>query len=57
MGSAKGCGGFYLDDLSVEACLPLDKVGDLELTKTLQAKFKQVSTRVPSVGKAVLRFH
>lgn len=48
---------YLTGEISVEACLPLDKVGDLELTKTLQAKFKQVSTRVPSVGKAVLRFH
>jgi cation diffusion facilitator family transporter len=48
---------YLTGEISVEACMPLDKVGDLELTKELQAKFTQASTRIPSVGKAVLRFH
>ncbi len=48
---------YLTGEILVEACMPLDKVADLELTKELQAKFTEASTRIPSVGQAVLRFH
>ena len=48
---------YLTGEIAVEACMPLDKVADLELTKELQAKFTRASIRIPSVGKAVLRFH
>ena len=48
---------YLTGEISVEACMPLEKVGDLELTKELQARFHEASMQVPSVGKAVLRFH
>jgi cation diffusion facilitator family transporter len=44
-------------EILVEASMPLDKAGDLELTKELQSRFTRVSTRVPAVGRAILRFH
>jgi len=48
---------YLTGEIVVEACMPLDKVGDLELTKELQSRFSQVSARVPAVGRAMLRFH
>ena len=48
---------YLAGEITVEACMALDKVPDLELTKDLQTKFSQASTRVPSVGTAILRFH
>ena len=48
---------YLTGEISVEASMPLDKVGDLELTKELQARFSRISTNIPSVGKAVLKFH
>ena len=48
---------YLTGEISVEASMPLDKVADLELTKELQARFTTASTRLPSVGKAILRFH
>ncbi|UCB54107.1 MAG: cation transporter [Thiotrichales bacterium] len=48
---------YLTGEISVEACMPLEKVADLELTKDLQTRFSQVSTRIPSVGRAILRFH
>ncbi len=48
---------YLTGEISVEACMPLENVADLELTKELQARFTEVSTRIPAVGKAILRFH
>ena len=48
---------YLTGEISVEASMPLDKVGDLESTKALQARFSRLSTNIPSVGKAVLKFH
>ena len=48
---------YLTGEISVEACMPLEKVGDLELTKELQSRFHEASIQVPSVGKAILRFH
>ena len=48
---------YLTGEIVVEACMPLDKVGDLELTKELQSRFSQISARVPAVGRAMLRFH
>ena len=48
---------YLTGEISVEASMPLDKVGDLESTKELQARFSRISTNIPSVGKAVLKFH
>jgi cation diffusion facilitator family transporter len=56
----------YIDDItlhylkgeiSVEASMPLEQVGDLELTKELQTQFSRACTKVPSIGRAILRFH
>jgi cation diffusion facilitator family transporter len=56
----------YIDDItlhylkgeiSVEASMPLEQVGDLELTKELQSRFSRACTKVPSIGRAILRFH
>jgi len=43
--------------ISVEASMPLEKVGDLELTKELQTRFSKASTNIPSIGRAILKFH
>ena len=48
---------YLTGEISVEASMPLEKVGDLELTKELQARFSQASIKVPSVGRATLKFH
>jgi len=48
---------YLTGEISVEATMPLDKVGDLELTKQLQTRFSDTSTRVPCVGRATLSFH
>jgi hypothetical protein len=56
----------YIDDItlhylkgeiSVEASMPLEQAGDLELTRELQTRFYTASMKVPSVGRAILRFH
>ncbi len=56
----------YIDDITlhylkgeilVEASMPLEQVGDLELTKELQTRFSRACTKVPSIGRAILRFH
>ncbi len=44
-------------EISVEASMPLDKVGDIELTKDLQTRFSKASISVPAVGRATLKFH
>jgi len=44
-------------EISVEASMPLEKVDDLELTKALQTRFSKASTNIPSVGRAILKFH
>ncbi len=44
-------------EISVEASMPLDSVGDIELTKDLQLRFSEASIRIPSVGRAILKFH
>jgi cation diffusion facilitator family transporter len=44
-------------EISVEASMPLEKVGDIELTKDLQTRFSKASTSVPTVGRAILKFH
>ena len=44
-------------EISVEASMPLEKVGDIELTKDLQTRFSEASISVPSVGRATLKFH
>jgi len=48
---------YLTGEISVEASMPLEKVGDLELTKELQTRFSKASVSVPSVGKAILKFH
>ncbi len=48
---------YLTGEIDVEASMPLEKVSDLELTKELQARFTRASTNIPSVGKAVLKFH
>lgn len=48
---------YLAGEISVEASMPLEKVGDLELTKELQTRFSKASVSVPSVGKAILKFH
>jgi cation diffusion facilitator family transporter len=44
-------------EISVEASMPLESVGDIELTKDLQRRFTKASIGVPSVGRAILKFH
>jgi cation diffusion facilitator family transporter len=44
-------------EIFIEASMPLEQVGDLELTKELQTRFTRASLNVPSIGRAVLRFH
>jgi hypothetical protein len=44
-------------EISVEASMPLDKAGDIELTKDLQTRFSKASTTIPAVGRATLKFH
>ncbi len=44
-------------EISVEASMPLEKVDDLELTKALQTRFSKASTNIPSIGRAILKFH
>ena len=48
---------YLTGEIDVEASMPLDQVSDLELTKELQDRFTRASTNIPSVGKAVLKFH
>jgi cation diffusion facilitator family transporter len=48
---------YLTGEISVEASMPLERVGDLEQTKELQARFSRISMNVPSVGRAVLKFH
>jgi hypothetical protein len=48
---------YLTGEISVEACMPLEKAGDLELGKVLQDRFRKASLNVPAVGRAVLRFH
>ena len=48
---------YLTGEISVEASMPLEKVGDLELTKELQTRFSKASLSVPSVGRATLKFH
>ena len=43
--------------ISVEASMPLEKVEDPELTKELQTRFSEACFKVPSIGKAILKFH
>jgi hypothetical protein len=44
-------------EISVEASMPLEKVSDIELSKDLQTRFTKASIRVPSIGRAILKFH
>jgi cation diffusion facilitator family transporter len=56
----------YIDDItlhylkgeiSVEASMPLEQVGDIELTKELQTQFSKLSRNIPEVGRAILKFY
>jgi cation diffusion facilitator family transporter len=48
---------YLTGEISVEASMPFEKVGDPELTKDLQSRFYQASINVPAVGRAILKFH
>ncbi len=48
---------YLAGEISVEASLPLEQVGDPELTRELQTRFSKASLNVPSVGRAILRYH
>jgi len=48
---------YLAGEILVEASMPLEKVGDPELTKDLQKRFNQASIAVPVVGRAILKFH
>jgi cation diffusion facilitator family transporter len=48
---------YLAGEIAVEASMPLEKAGDLELTGELQDRFYQASRKVPAVGRAVLKFH
>lgn len=48
---------YLAGEISVEASIPLQQVDDLELTKELQTRFAKASTSIPSVGRAILKFH
>lgn len=48
---------YLTGEISVEASMPLEKAGDLELTKELQTQFSKACLNVPAVGRATLKFH
>ena len=48
---------YLTGEIAVEASMPLNRVGDIELTKDLQKLFSRISVNVPSVGRAQLKFH
>lgn len=48
---------YLTGEIAVEASMPLNKVGDIELTKDLQKLFSRISVNVPCVGRAQLKFH
>ena len=48
---------YLTGEIAVEASMPLNRVGDIELTKDLQKLFSRISVNVPGVGRAQLKFH
>jgi cation diffusion facilitator family transporter len=48
---------YLTGEIAVEASMPLNKVGDIELTRDLQTMFSRISANVPGVGRAQLKFH